>query len=116
MLASIENWIKELEPDADKRDFQFITVDLEQDTPKVLHDYLSKFTDKITGISGDPAKVHEWVLSFNIGAKKIRSKMVTMFTGHTTKIVLTKKGSQLSGRPSVIISEEKVKKSSICPL
>ncbi|CAM1642632.1 Copper chaperone SCO1/SenC [Bartonella choladocola] len=95
MLESIENGGKELGPDADKPDFRFITVDPEQDTPKVLHDYLSKFTDKITGISGEPPKVHELVLSFNIGAKK---------------------GSQLSGRPSVIISEEKVTKISICPL
>ncbi|MBH9975796.1 MULTISPECIES: SCO family protein [Bartonella] len=95
MLASIENRVKELGPDADKRDFRFITVDPEQDTSEVLHDYLSKFTDKITGISGEPAKIHELVLSFNIGAKK---------------------GSQLSGRPSVIISEEKVPKISICSL
>lgn len=107
MLASIENRVKELGPDADKPDFRFITVEPEQDTPEVLHDYLSKFTDKITGISGEPAKIHELVLSFNIGAKKIRSKMVTMFTGHTTKIILIKKGGQLSGEPSVIISEEK---------
>ena len=56
MLTSIENWIKELEPDADKRDFRFITVDPETDTPEVLHDYLSKFSDKITGINGDPEK------------------------------------------------------------
>ena len=70
MLASIENRVKELGPDTDKRDFRFITVDPEQDSPEVLHDYLSKFTDKIARISGEPAKIHELVLSFNIGAKK----------------------------------------------
>ncbi|MBI0140969.1 SCO family protein [Bartonella sp. W8125] len=95
MFTSIENRGKELGPDADKPDFRFITVNPEQDIPKVLRDYLSKFTDKITGISGEPPKIHELVSSFNIGAKK---------------------GSQLSGRTSVIISEEKVPKISICSL
>lgn len=34
MLASIENRVRELGPDADKPDFRFITVDPEQDTLK----------------------------------------------------------------------------------
>ena len=96
MLASIENWIKELGPDADKLNFRFITVDPETDTPEVLHDYLSKFSDKITGINGDPAKAHELISSFDLEAPK--------------------KVAKFSGRPSVIISEEKVTKSSICSL
>ena len=50
MLTSIENRIKELGADADKLNFWFITVNSETDTPEVLYDYLSKFSDKITGI------------------------------------------------------------------
>ena len=96
MLASIENRVKELGPDADKRDFRFITVDPEQDTSEVLHDYLSKFSDKITGINGDPAKAHELISSFDLEDPK--------------------KVTNFSVRPSVIISEEKVTKISICSL
>lgn len=96
-LMSMTNWIKELGPDADKINIWFITVDPERDTPEVLHDYLSNFTDKVIGISGDPAKVHELVSSFNIAAEKVPGENGDYTYDHTAAILLTKKGGQFAG-------------------
>ena len=96
-LMSMTNWIKELGPDADKINIWFITVDPERDTPEVLHDYLSNFTDKVVGISGDPAKVHELVSSFNIAAEKVPGENGDYTYDHTAAILLTKKGGQFAG-------------------
>ncbi|MCT6824895.1 SCO family protein [Bartonella apis] len=96
-LMSMTNWIKELGPDADNINIWFITVDPERDTPEVLHDYLSNFTDKVVGISGDPAKVHELVSSFNIAAKKVPGENGDYTYDHTAAILLTKKGGQFAG-------------------
>lgn len=96
-LVNMSNWLEALGPDADKINVWFITVDPERDTPEELHDYLANFTDKIVGISGDPAKVHKLVESFNIVANKIAGEDGDYTYDHTAAIILTKKGGRLSG-------------------
>lgn len=96
-LVNMSTWLEALGPDADKINVWFITVDPERDTPEELHDYLANFTDKIVGISGDPAKVHKLVESFNIVANKIAGEDGDYTYDHTAAIILTKKGGRLSG-------------------
>lgn len=96
-LTELDSWLKALGPDADKIGIYFVTVDPERDTPEVLHNYLANFTDKITGISGDPKKVHELVASFNIAAKKVPDGNGDYTYDHTAAIILMKKGGRLSG-------------------
>lgn len=96
-LVNMSNWLEALGSDADKINVWFITVDPERDTPEELHDYLANFTDKIVGISGDPAKVHKLVESFNIVANKIAGEDGDYTYDHTAAIILTKKGGRLSG-------------------
>lgn len=96
-LMDLDRWLKELGPDADKLGIWFVTVDPERDTPQILHDYLANFTDKITGISGDPAKVHALVSSFNIAAEKVPGENGDYTYDHTAAIILLKKGGRLAG-------------------
>lgn len=96
-LMNMTNWLKELGPDADKINVWFVTVDPERDTPEVLHDYLSNFTDRVVGISGDPKTVHSLVSSFNIAAKKVPGENGDYTYDHTAAILLTKKGGQFAG-------------------
>lgn len=96
-LLNMSNWLKELGPDADKIGVWFITVDPERDTPEALHDYLSNFTDKIVGISGDPAKVHAVIDAFNIFTKKVPGEDGDYTYDHTAAVILMKKGGKLSG-------------------
>ncbi|EYS92636.1 hypothetical protein X471_00127 [Bartonella bacilliformis str. Heidi Mejia] len=97
-LADLSRWLTEIGPNADKLGIWFVTVDPEHDTPEILREYLSNFTDKVVGISGDPEKVHAMVNSFNIVAEKIPGTNDDNYTyNHTSAIFLLKKGGKLAG-------------------
>lgn len=96
-LLNLDRWLTELGPSAHKLGVWFVTVDPERDTPKVLHDYLNNFTNKIVGISGDPEKVHKMVDSFNIVAEKVPGTNGNYTYNHTAAIFLLKKGGKLAG-------------------
>lgn len=96
-LMNLDRWLTALGPKADKLGKWFVTVDPERDTPEVLHEYLSNFTNEIIGISGDPEKVHKMVNSFNIVAEKVPGKDGNYTYDHTAAIFLLKKGGKLAG-------------------
>ncbi|EJF83001.1 SCO family protein [Bartonella rattimassiliensis] len=96
-LINLDQWLTALGPKADKLGKWFVTVDPERDTPEMLHEYLSNFTNKIVGISGDPEKVHKMVNSFNIVAEKIPGENGNYTYNHTAAIFLLKKGGKLAG-------------------
>lgn len=98
-LMDMQRWLTDLGPDADKLGVWFFTVDPEHDTPQVMHDYLSNFSDKIIGISGDPKKVHDVVKSFNIVAIKVPGASGEYTYDHTAAVILLRKG----GKPAGII-------------
>ncbi|WP_455480361.1 SCO family protein [Bartonella sp. B12(2025)] len=96
-LINLDRWLTALGPKADKLGVWFVTVDPERDTPEVLHEYLSNFTHKIIGISGDPEKVHKMVDSFNIVAEKVPGTGENYTYNHTAAVFLLKKGGKLAG-------------------
>ncbi|CAK01917.1 SCO family protein [Bartonella tribocorum] len=96
-LMNLDRWLTALGPKADKLGKWFVTVDPERDTPEVLHEYLSNFTNEIVGISGDPEKVHKMVNSFNIVAEKVPGTDGNYTYDHTAAIFLLKKGGKLAG-------------------
>ncbi|ENN93847.1 SCO family protein [Bartonella bovis] len=96
-LTDLDRWLTEIGPNADKLGIWFVTVDPERDTPEVLRDYLSNFTNNIIGISGDPEKVHKMVSSFNIVAEKVPGTNGNYIYDHTAAIFLLKKGGKLAG-------------------
>ncbi|WP_019218871.1 SCO family protein [Bartonella florencae] len=96
-LMNLDRWLTALGPKSDKLGKWFVTIDPERDTPEVLHEYLSNFTNKITGISGDPEKVHKMVNSFNIIAEKVPGTDGNYTYDHTAAIFLLKKGGKLAG-------------------
>ncbi|MET3589526.1 protein SCO1/2 [Bartonella silvatica] len=95
-LLNLDRWLTALGPEADELGVWFVTVDPERDTPEVLHEYLSNFTNKIIGISGDPEKVHKMVNSFNIVAEKVPGTDGNYTYNHTAAIFLLKKGGKLA--------------------
>ncbi|QEE09506.1 SCO family protein [Bartonella kosoyi] len=96
-LMNLDRWLTALGPKADKLGIWFVTVDPERDTPEALHEYLSNFTNKIIGISGEPEKVHKMVNSFNIFAEKVPGTDGNYTYDHTAAIFLLKKGGKLAG-------------------
>ena len=70
-LFEMDNWLKTVDPDGSKLQAFFITVDPERDSPAIMKEYVSNVTNRITGVSGDPAKVMEMVKGFRVYAKKV---------------------------------------------
>lgn len=96
-LLDLSRWLEELGSSADKLGFWFVTVDPERDTPEVLREYLSNFTDKFVGITGDPEKIRNMIASFNVVAEKVPGTNDNYSYNHTAAIFLLKKGGKLAG-------------------
>ncbi|SCB24715.1 SCO family protein [Rhizobium multihospitium] len=70
-LFELNAWLEKVDPDGSKLNAYFVTVDPERDTPAIMDQYVSNVSKRITGISGDPAKVMEMVKGFRVYAKKV---------------------------------------------
>ncbi|CAN7256234.1 SCO family protein [Rhizobium sp. LjRoot254] len=70
-VYELTGWMKEVDPDKSKMQAYFISIDPRRDTPEVLNKYLSNATDRITGISGDPAKVEAMARGFKVSFQKV---------------------------------------------
>ncbi|RCL03238.1 MAG: SCO1/SenC family protein [Candidatus Tokpelaia sp. JSC189] len=96
-LLELTNWLEKLGPDADKIGVWFFTVDPERDTPQLMHEYISVFSDRIIGVSGDPKKIHAAIESFNIAVEKVDSGDGDYTYNHTAAVLLLNKGGHLRG-------------------
>jgi protein SCO1/2 len=70
-VYELTGWMKEVDPDKSKLQAYFISIDPRRDTPEVLNTYLSNASDRITGISGDPAKVEAMARGFKVSFEKV---------------------------------------------
>ncbi|MBP1852308.1 SCO family protein [Rhizobium halophytocola] len=70
-LFELDGWLKQVDPDHDKLQAYFVSVDPERDTPQLLGQYISNVTDRVVGISGPPDKVADVIKGFRIYAKKV---------------------------------------------
>ncbi|MFD2260386.1 SCO family protein [Chelativorans composti] len=87
-LYELAGWLDELGPDGDKLKAFFVSIDPERDTPEVMKAYLSNFTTRITGITGEPDKVMEMAKDFRIYAKKVELEGGDYTMDHTASIML----------------------------
>ena len=87
-LIDMTGWIEALGKDADKLRFVFVTVDPERDTPEVMNDYVSAFSDKIVGITGEPDKVHAMVRDYKIVSRKVPGEGGEYLMDHTASVLL----------------------------
>lgn len=70
-LFEMNGWLQKVDPDGSKLNAYFVTVDPERDTPTIMNQYVSNVSSRITGISGDPAKVMDMIKGFRVYAKKV---------------------------------------------
>lgn len=100
-LFEMDGWLQKVDPDGTKMRAYFVTVDPERDTPQIMNDYVSNVSKRITGISGDPAKIAELVKGFRIYAKKVPidpNKPDGDYTmDHTASVFLLNNGGRFKG-------------------
>ena len=83
-LLDLSRWIKQLGPDADKLNYVFVTIDPEQDTPELMHTYLSSFDRHIRGFSGTPQEIAKIAKEYRVYYKKIPQEDGTYVMDHST--------------------------------
>ena len=70
-LFELDGWLSKVDPDGSKLQAYFVTVDPERDTPELIGQYVGNVSKRITGISGEPAKVLEMVKGFRVYYRKV---------------------------------------------
>jgi protein SCO1 len=87
-LMQMASWAERLGDDADKLRFVFVTVDPERDTPEVMRDYVSAFSDRIVGVTGKPDDVHAMVKDYKIYSRKVPQADGEYSMDHTASMIL----------------------------
>ena len=77
-LYDVDRWMDLADPSGTKLEGFFVTIDPERDDPEILNSYVTYFSDRITGITGEPDKV--WAL-----ADSGRSPMKSAITVTTSR-------------------------------
>ena len=96
-LFELAGWLKTLGDDGKNLNAYFVTVDPERDTPQVMNTYVSNFSDRIVGISGDPDKVHAMAKSFSIYWKKVDTSDGDYTMDHTASVLLLNAKGEFAG-------------------
>ncbi|KAA1179857.1 SCO family protein [Rhizobium tropici] len=96
-LYDMAGWLKTLEPEADRLRAYFFSVDPERDTPEIMHSYSGNFTDRITGITGDPSEMQKAIKGWRIYAKKVPTPDGGYTMDHTASVLLVDAGGNLRG-------------------
>ncbi len=96
-LFELDGWLKKLGPDAKDMKAYFISIDPERDTPQIMAQYVNNFSSRITGISGDPAKVLAMAKGFNIYFRKVPTKDGDYSMDHTASVILLDRHGDFAG-------------------
>ena len=96
-LFELDGWLKKLGPEGDDVRAFFVTVDPERDTPELMDRYVSNVSQRITGVTGDPAKVAAMTKSFNIYSRKVDLDGGDYTMDHTASVILLDKGGAFAG-------------------
>lgn len=87
-LYEMAGWIDGLGAEADKMGFAFVTVDPERDTPEMLKDYVTVFSDKITGLTGSEDQVQAAIKSYGVVAERVALEDDDYTMNHTASVFL----------------------------
>jgi protein SCO1/2 len=87
-LFEMSGWLNKLGDEGKDIHAYFVSVDPERDTPEVMNTYVSNFSDRIVGITGDPDKVHAMAKAFGIYWKKVDTSDGDYTMDHTASVLL----------------------------
>lgn len=87
-LVELDGWLKQLGDEGKDIRAYFVSVDPERDTPEMLNTYVSNVSDRIIGITGEPAKIEAMAKSFGIYFKKVPTEGGDYTMDHTASVLL----------------------------
>jgi protein SCO1/2 len=96
-LFELDGWLKQLGGEGEDIRAYFVSVDPERDTPQIMSTYVSNVSDRITGITGETAKVEAMAKSFGIYWKKVPLDGGDYTMDHTASILLLGRNGDFFG-------------------
>ena len=87
-LFELDGWLKQLGDEGKNLRAYFVTVDPERDTAAIMDAYVSNVSDRITGITGEPDKVHAMAKAFGIFWRKVDQEGGDYTMDHTASVIL----------------------------
>lgn len=96
-LSEMDTWLNELgEEGKDIRAF-FVSIDPERDTPEIMDTYVGNVSNRITGITGEPAKIAAMAKSFRIFSRKVPLDDGDYTMDHTASVFLLGRDGDFEG-------------------
>jgi protein SCO1/2 len=96
-LFEMADWLKTLGEEGKSLKAYFFTIDPERDTPDVMKGYVEAFTDRITGITGEPAEMQRVADGWMIHATKESNTAGGYHMSHTLSLLLIGADGRLKG-------------------
>lgn len=96
-LFEMKGWFDRLGDDGKNVKAFFVSVDPERDTPEILKDYIGNVTDRVIGITGDPAAIAAMTKAWGVYAKKIPTSDGSYTMDHTALVFLLNSKGQFHG-------------------
>jgi protein SCO1/2 len=96
-LFEMAGWLNTLGDEGKDIKAYFISIDPERDTPEIMKTYISNFSDRIVGITGEPAKVEAMAKAFGIYAKKVPTEDGDYTMDHTASVLLLNAKGDFAG-------------------
>jgi len=96
-LFELDGWFATLGDEGKNIRGWFVTVDPERDTPEILEAYVGNVSERIVGITGEPAKVEAMVRSFGIYFKRVELEGGDYTMDHTASVLLLDRKGDFAG-------------------
>jgi len=96
-LYELTNWVDILGNDGKNLKVFFISVDPVRDTPQMMKQYLSRFSNRITGITGDPDEINKLTKAWYVYARRVPLGDGEYTMDHTASIFLLNGDGNLHG-------------------
>jgi protein SCO1 len=96
-MAEMATWFEQLGDEGKDLRAYFVTVDPQRDTPEIMGDYVSWVSDRITGVTGDPAEIDKIVRAWGIYAQKVPLGGDDYSMDHTASVFLLNARGEFEG-------------------
>ncbi|MCO4319248.1 SCO family protein [Phyllobacterium sp. 21LDTY02-6] len=96
-LFELSAWLQQLGPEGKDLKTYFFSVDPERDTQEVLHGYVTAFSDRIRGVTGDPAEMRKVIDGWRVYARKEPAEDGDYHMSHTMALLMIGADGRLKG-------------------
>lgn len=96
-LYEMNGWLAKLGDEGKDIHAYFVSIDPERDTPELLKAYVSNVSDRIVGITGEPAKIAAVAKAFGIFVRKVDTGDGDYTMDHTASVLLLDRAGAFAG-------------------